>query len=43
MKTSDTLKAMWLKKLKELRANGYDPYDSLCGLKLDAISISWSR
>lgn len=41
MKTSETLRAMWLQRLKELKAEGYDPYNSLGLLKLGKISISW--
>lgn len=41
MKTSDTLRAMWVKKLRELRAAGYDPYNSLGPLRLGKISLSW--
>lgn len=41
MKTTDTLRAMWLQKLKELRQDGYDPYNSLGRLQLGSISICW--
>lgn len=41
MRRSSTMRAMWLQKFKELRANGYDPYNSIGNLRLDEISISW--
>lgn len=41
MKTTDTLRAMWMRRLKEMRAEGYDPYNSIGSLKLGTISISW--
>lgn len=41
MKTTDTLRAMWFCQLKKLRSVGYDPYNSLCCLRLGKISLSW--
>lgn len=41
MKTTDTIRAMWMIKLRELRTNGYDPYNSLGLLRLGKISLSW--
>lgn len=43
MKTTSTLRAMWLIKFRELRAEGYDPYNSLGSLKLGKISLSWRK
>lgn len=41
MKTTDTLRATFLKMLKDRMRDGYDPYNSLGGLSLGTISISW--
>lgn len=41
MNVSDTMRTFWLRKLHQLRVNGYDPYNSLGVLRLGKISISW--
>lgn len=41
MKTTDTLRATWVKMFSARMLNGYDPYDSIGGLQLGEISISW--
>ena len=42
MKLSDSMLAMFLAKLKELRANGYDPYNSVGPLRIGKLGHSFS-
>lgn len=41
MKSSDTMRAMWFVKLRELRAHGYDPRNSVCAMRVGRISLCW--
>lgn len=42
MKLSDCMLASFLAKLKELRLDGYDPYNSVGALKIGSAGISFS-